>query len=913
MKTRASKILLTLPAAIALASSPQAGAQQADAADTGVIEEVVVVGRLKSSATDVVVERLEQEVVVDLLSAEDISRVGDSTVAAALRRVPGLTLVDNQFVYVRGLGERYSSTLLDGATVPSPDFMRNVIPLDIFPTNILDSLAVQKGYSADMPAAFGGGNINIRTRNIPDGPIFDIEVGSGWNFESGNNTYSSSGGGDDWYGEDDGSRALPAEISSAIQQYRGDVSTGSILNTLRFDGPATIEEAQAINRQLATTLDATTGISESDVDADVSLQTTLGNRYFVGDQEQWEVGGMAILSYDNTYRNRERVNRGLVDPDERFFRTSRTVHQVSVTGALKAGVSWNGEQNLDVSYLFLRNTEEDTNFGSGFNANFLQADGQRLGSYGTRYEQRDLGVFMLDGSHELGSATLEFLDFLPVDLEVLEGLRFEWYYSDSTADTEVPNETSFLTQSTVDPASGAIQSTRLRNTNSAGVFRFTELEDEVQSYGTDVILPIYLDDWDIELSGGWDYARKGREFLLTQVFLDASQSPLASLDAGLGGVADAALTRQAISNPANAFEVSVNSGLPDSYLAGQITEGWYGKFDTTWRGTWRLSAGVRYEEFRQASLAVDNLQFDPTIGQAIIPPGGLQDAVLLTDDYYPAVAATWIQQGFLGADDFQLRFGFSQTVARPDLREISAAVYIDPLTESRIVGRPGLDPSDISNFDARAEWLWGNGDSFTISLFYKDIENPIETVQAAGTDDNQVLTFINADAGEVYGVEFEFLKGLGFASDWVGGWIDGFFVSGNLTLSDSEIEIGQNALSLTNARRRLTQHSEWVVNTHIGYDAPNGQHSASLVYNVYGERIFSAGRFGAEDSFEQPIHLVDLVYSYYPTDRITFQLKVQNLLDDQREIEQDSAAFGAVTIFEQLIGTTASASLKWSF
>ncbi|MEE4298250.1 MAG: TonB-dependent receptor [Pseudomonadales bacterium] len=913
MKMRASKILMSLPAAIALASAPQAGAEETASGTTGVIEEVVVVGRLKSSATDVVVERLDQEVVVDLLSAEDISRVGDSTVAAALRRVPGLTLVDNQFVYVRGLGERYSSTLLDGATVPSPDFMRNVIPLDIFPTNILDSLAVQKGYSADMPAAFGGGNIDIRTRNIPDGPIFDIEVGSGWNFESGSNTFTSSGGDDDWFGADDGGRALPAEISGAIQQYRGDVSTPNILNTLRFDGPATLTEATAINRQLATSLDATTGIREADVDADISLETTLGNRFYLGDQEQWEVGGMAILAYDNTFRNRERVNRGLIDPDERFFRTSRTVHQVSVTGALKAGVSWNGEQNVDVSYLFLRNTEEDTNVGSGFNANFLQSDGQRLGAYGTRYEQRDLGVFMLDGSHELGSATLDFLDFIPADLSALEGLRFEWYYSDSTAETEVPNETSFLTQSIVDPVSGAIQSTRLRNTNSAGIFRFTELEDEVQSYGTDVILPIFLDDWDLEFAGGWDYARKGREFLLTQVFLDASQTPLAALEADISGIADNAVTRPAIANPANAFEISVNSGLPDSYLAGQITEGVYGKFDATWQGTWRFSAGVRYEEFRQASLAIDNLQFDPVIGQAIIPPTGLQDSTLLTDDYYPSAALTWIQQNFMGADDFQLRFGFSQTVARPDLREISAAVYIDPLTESRIVGTPGLDPSDISNYDARAEWFWGNGDSFTVSLFYKDIENPIETVQAAGTDDNQVLTFINADTGEVYGIEFEFLKGLGFMADYVGGWADGLFVSGNLTLSDSEIQIGENALSLTNDSRRLTQHSEWVLNTHLGYDSPDGLHSASVVYNVYGERIFSAGRFGAEDSFEQPIHLVDLVYSFYPTDRVTFQLKVQNLLDDEREIEQDSVDFGAVTIFEQLIGTTASASLKWSF
>jgi len=904
--------LAALPSAVALAATGAWGQEAApEQANAGPIEEVVVVGRLRSSATDVVVERLEQEVVVDLLSAEDITRVGDSTVAAALRRVPGLTLVDNQFVYVRGLGERYSSTLLDGATVPSPDFMRNVIPLDIFPTNILDSLAVQKGYSADMPAAFGGGNIDIRTKNIPDGPVLDLEIGTGWNNESGSDTYTSSGGDDDWLGEDDGTRALPGEIREAIGTYRGSFSPANILQTLRFEGPATIGDAQAVNRQLASTLDATPGVEQADVDPDIDLEGTLGNRYYFGADENWELGGLLIGSYNNNYRNRERINRSAGNPESVFFRTSRTVHQVSLTGAAKAGLSWAGEQNVNASYMFLRNTEEDTNFGSGFNNNFLAQDGQQLGVYGSRYEQRDLGVLLLNGSHELGAATL---DLLPVDLSILENLRFEWYYSDSTAETDVPNETSFLTQSIIDPDSREVLETRLRTSPSAGIFRFTDLEDEVESYGHDVILPIMTRDWDIELSTGFDYARKGRSFLLTQIFLNTSQVPLTELEAVPGGIADAALTPEAILDPANAFEISINSGLPDAYLAGQTTEGVYGKFDATWQGTWRLSAGVRWEQFQQASLAVDPLQFSTQLGQVVNPsPEAIAESVLQTDDYYPSLALTWMQQGWLGADDFQLRFGFSQTVARPDLREISAAVYIDPLTEARIVGTPGLQPSDITNWDARAEWFYGNGDSFTVSLFYKDIENPIETVQAAGTDDNQVLTFINADTGEVYGVEFEWIKGLGFAGDWVGDWIDSFFFSGNVTLSDSEIQIGQQAISLTNDRRRLTQHSQWVLNTHLGYDSPNGRHSASLVYNVYGERVFSAGRNGAEDQFEQPIHLVDLVYSFYPTDRVTFTAKVQNLLADEREITQDTASFGDVTTFEQVIGTTATASLKWSF
>ena len=171
------------PAWPILAAQPPSETPDA-AADGGPppgIEEIVTIGRLRSTAIDVIGARLEEDVVGDFLGAEAISRVGDSTVSMALRRVPGLTLVNDQFIYVRGLGERYSSVQLNGAQVPSPDLTRNVIPLDIFPTEIIDALKVQKGYSPEVPAAFGGGNVDIMTRSIPNGPVVNVEIGSGLN------------------------------------------------------------------------------------------------------------------------------------------------------------------------------------------------------------------------------------------------------------------------------------------------------------------------------------------------------------------------------------------------------------------------------------------------------------------------------------------------------------------------------------------------------------------------------------------------------------------------------------------------------------------------------------------------------------------------------------------------------------
>ena len=154
-------------------------------------------------------ERQEDEAIVDTLDSDSISRMGDSTVAAALRRVTGLSLIDNKFIYVRGLGERYSATTLNGAFIPSPDSSRNVVPLDLFPSSVVDSLAVQKTFTPDISANFAGGLVDIRTTPFPDkGFNFTAELGSGSNFETDSSVYSYNGGGDDRLGTDDGTRAL---------------------------------------------------------------------------------------------------------------------------------------------------------------------------------------------------------------------------------------------------------------------------------------------------------------------------------------------------------------------------------------------------------------------------------------------------------------------------------------------------------------------------------------------------------------------------------------------------------------------------------------------------------------------------------------------------------------------------------
>ena len=221
------------------------------------IEEVVVMGRFLNAAQQLLNERRESDSVVDILDSESISRLGDSTVAGAMRRITGVSLVSDKFVYVRGLGERYSSTTLNGAYIPSPDLTRNVIPLDIFPAAVVSGLSVQKTFSPDIRANFAGGSIDVRTTAFPDqGANFSIELGSGFNAESRGNLITYPEGSDDDLGKDDGTRALPLGLLQATAEYRGNLSTASILTELYANGQAdaSFAEAQAINASLGTLL-----------------------------------------------------------------------------------------------------------------------------------------------------------------------------------------------------------------------------------------------------------------------------------------------------------------------------------------------------------------------------------------------------------------------------------------------------------------------------------------------------------------------------------------------------------------------------------------------------------------------------------------------------------------------------------
>ena len=859
-------------------------------------EEVVVVGRSLSASEALVEERLADPSVVDAIGAEAISRLGDSTVAASLRRVPGLSLVSDKFIYIRGLGERYSSTSLNGSDIPSPDLTRNVIPLDIFPTTVVESIRVQKAWSPDLPANFGGGSVNIRTKGIPERFALSLELSSGTNTETSGNVMTYAGGGDDDLGSDDGTRALSTNILSALNQFQGDISTQNMFTFMRrADSAATFADAQQANRDLALQLNRNMDIQEKSASPDYGLKASVGNRFLLGND--WELGVLAGGSYDRAWRETTKISRSFAFPDTRTDTEDQTTQSVNISGTGNLGLKYLDEHEISTTSLFVRNTDDEAAIRDFFNENREIPDGNGFRNYRFKFEERNLTTHQVEGSHRLGANSREKLPILGRLFSwVPEEAEVTWFYSESKATTDIPNEATFAYNTRTDPVTADVLSQTVALQSNAADYRFTDLEDRVRDQGWAISWPFEFGLNKIEIKGGGRHSDKARSYRQRQFGL----GPIGT--ATLDGSIEQVFSDANILDPANNFVFSRQGTNNQSYLAATMTDAAFGIVDWSYDETWRVSAGARWEDYRQVAVDWNPDGYSLTSPQVPTDIETLERGTFTSDEWYPAAALTYTTDWL--AETFQLRFGWSQTVVRPDLREITDASYIDPVTDILTRGNSGVVPADVDNYDLRAELRFSGGDSVTVTLFNKEIDNPIEFFESAASDTSIAREIVNAESGEVRGVEIEGLKSL----DFLGEFASSFFVQGNVTIQDSELIAGPRADAPTSPKREMAGASEYVANMMLGFDSPDGKHTASLIYNVFGERLFTAGRNGAPDAYEQPFNSLDITYTWFPIEPLKLKLKAQNILDETIEIERK----GVVT-FEQKPGIGFALSASYSF
>ncbi len=872
---------LTFPgAAIAQSSQPEAevadpspAADAAPEAEPDTVEEadisipggtIVVTGRRTRDVTR------SSTQVVSVLTSEAIARTGEGDIAGALGRVTGLSVQGNGFVYVRGLGDRYSLALLNGLPLPSPEPLSRVVPLDIFPTGIVASSLVQKTYSANFPGEFGGGVINLTTIAIPEESF--LEVGFGVSGDE--KTTLSSGlayyGSDfDWFGFDDGTRdtppALQAFFDSGLRMSDPGVDQQDILKQF---GDPNLVLVQGTN----------------DIPMNFSGEITAGTAFDFGNDGR--IGVIATASLSNKWRTRSIISQTAVNNDldlDTDFRESVTDNRILLNGLLGFGVEL-GEHRLRWTNLYIRDSLKRAAIAVGEDFQ----DGDSEARQDTAWFERQLIDSQVVGEFEFGD--------LGVDLRA--------GYAQTRR--EAPYEYSFTyvrTNNANDPLGDTFINALDRQTGSASV-AFSNLKEDLYYAGIDATYPIT--DW-LRLTAGYAYTDTERYSERRQFLINAGTD----FDDAVGGLRPDLLLGDAVidfynigliestqSDPAFAAGLRVHAGYAQAYLEPLLGVS--------------LDVGVRYEDAIQ--------RVDPV--EVFSVPTNSGTSTFLANDYWlPAATLTWEI-----SDSLQARLNASKTIARPQFRELIFQTYFDPETNRQFNGNPRLIDSRLTNAEARLEYYFGRGNRVSMAGFWKDIENPIE-VFSSFSDNEQISGFANAPSATLYGVELETQANYPTA-DW-GGWFSNkqIVAVANYTWTQSELKVSAGDIArvfpfadqpATNFFRDgvpLTGQSDHLVNLQLGIENQDRLQQLTVLLAYASERVTSRGTASLPDIVEDPGLTVDFVYRQgLELAGLPLELKVEarNLLGrDNFEYQSNGTNRIEINSFE--VGQSFSLSLKARF
>ncbi len=812
--------------------------------------------------------------IASFLLPADLERQGDDSAAEALQRLTGLSLVQGKFVYVRGLGERYSAALLNNSTLPSPEPLQRVVPLDLFPSNVLESVTVQKTYSAKYPGEFGGGLIDLHTVGVPDEPFFSLSVGTGGNpettFDNGLTYYGSD---TDWSGYDDGTRDIPGPLAEAI-------ATGQRVDASNFSAA----ELQRIGRSLVNApLNLLQGTD--DVQPNFKVETSGGRSL---DFDAFSLGLIAVAGYDNSWTTRRGkqqegiVENGVISPRTDYDFVS-TQNDVVLNGLLGLGAEWGGNK-VTLTNLYVHSTSKEARSRAG-NDELAGAD---VRDDFTEWFERELRSTQLDGQHEFGDFALE------------------WRGAISKTTRDAPYEKGIRYR--------LVGGEYLHNASQEQNYtRFSTVEDEVKSGAVDLTYTIPAESrQDTVISVGAAYLDNDRT-------AETREFRLLALDGALPlnnqrQRVDFLLSNVNIAPGLLSLRETTGADGAAAYDGGLEIRALYAQVDAEFIPTLRTSFGVRYEDAQQ-SVIPRNLFVG---GSAPAAAPALENSYLL-----PAATVTW---NFY--EDMQLRIGASKTIGRPQFRELAPQQYLDTESDRLFIGNPFLQDTEILNVDARYEWYFQPGDFLTAGLFYKKLDNPIEAiVNEAGATVQQ--TYINAPGALVYGAEFEIKKyfDLPFEGDW---WSNTrLFVNTNYTYTKSEVEVGANdrvfplsgggasrpAIDLLRDGAPLQGQSRHLANAQFGIENESSRTQLTLLGTFVGKRISARGRPGQPDFTQEPGALVDLVlrqgFSAFGQD-VKLGFEVRNILGEDYEEYQELGG-GRVNLNKYKLGTSYSLSFSVDF
>jgi hypothetical protein len=858
------------PPADQAAQQPAAEEVVEEVVDIDIAGEIVVVGRRDRNIQQATTQ------VISVLSAEDIARTGDGDVAGALSRVTGLSVASNGFVYVRGLGDRYSQAFLNGSPLPSPEPLRRAVPLDIFPTDIVASSLVQKSFSANMPGEFGGGLINITTLAVPKESFVKVGFGTSGDSETtGQIGYSHFGSKWDPSGKDSGVRdvppALAAFFASGERMSSGKVNSG------------------AIAKQLVNTR---TGLVQliDQMPANFSGNITAGTSVPMG---EGELGLIGTAGYSNAWRTKDIIEQSPASLDlsrlDKDYRKVASENRIVINGLAGLGYEYGDGHRLRWTNLIVRDTLKRTSLAEGKQNNqrptfdFLEQE--------TGWYERQLWSTQLSAGFNL--------DPLKVDARVA--------LAKSTREAPFELGMGYSKSNIAASPYGGYFINRLDNGQTGyGRISFSDLEEDLFSYGVDLT---YSVSPTTVLSAGIEYGETERDSERREFLMLAPSS-------FLSGVAMFRPDYLLGSAVVDYFGIGLveSTETDPAFTASLETQAAYAQLQTEIADGLELSVGARYEQGEQtvAPLKVFNVASTSEAGTN------------LDNDYIlPALTLT-----YKFGENMQLRLNGSKTVARPQFRELMFQAYFDPESNRSYRGNPLLVDSEFTNAELRYEWYFAPEQRFSVAGFYKQIDKPIEAFTAFN-DNTPVTSFANAPKATLLGIELESQKYIDM--DLV--FDSAFFASrrgvliGNYTWSDSKIDVGsgdtvdvfgtttQPASNFFVDGSPLTGQSNHLVNLQIGLEDRESLSQQTLLISYAADRAFSRGAAGLPDVVESPGVNVDFVVrqgvNWFGQD-LELKFEARNLLETEYQEFQERA--GNKVFFNRYdSGVKFSASISASF
>jgi len=874
--------------------------------DIQVDDEIVVRG------VNVPDEKRATSEISTLLTPEKLERQGDSDIAEALRRVTGLSLSQGKFIVVRGLNERYSNLTLNGSALPSPEPLRRVAPLDLFPTTVVETALVQKTFSPEYSGEFGGGLIELRSKGVPDEGFLELKVGSTLNTVStAKDGLTFEGGDTDFLGFDDGTRNVPSFLAGATAANPG--------VALRTDtGIIDSAQAQQIGREFVNS--ELRVVQEGSTPVNHNANISGGQRWDL--DSGMSLGFVASAGYSRSFQTKEGqqgdaglgANGEAVNGDEIFDFTS-TTEEVLTNGLLAFGVEFDDNHSVDLTGIVLRKSTKEARESLGTESASFGGFDQVLVSNLEFFENQ---VWSLQGNSEHIFPTLS-------DLTInLRGAYSEAY-------REAPYETEFIYVNdgfTVPSSTNRFRSAiGLGSGASSSGFNtdFSQVDDTSYSGGLDVQLPLYLLNRDVTLKAGYAYNNNERDYILRS-FGFANRTGLPDNDELFFQQIDFLLSDQNLSPNGFEFVEFSDQIQPQAYNGQLQVHGIYVGTDIQLNDFVRAAFGVRFESGEQI---VDNFNIAGIASPIANDP--VPEAIIDEEYFLPAVTITWNP-----FDNIQLRGAFSQTITRPQFQEIGDAFFTDTDRDIQVIGNPALANTETTNFDVRGEWYFGREQYITLGGFYKNLTNPIEE-SLVNTGDDINTTYINAPSAELYGIEFEYEQRFELAQFFKGSFSEtkDLVISANYTWSTSTVSAdGVVTVNVPNGGfqtgaasnffvegRSLQGQSDHLVNFQIGYEDFDLGSKAFLLFNWTSERIRQVGLItgGANvpNTVERLPITLDFVYSrdiaIFGNEGWNISAKVGNILNDRYSATADGANGSSIAIDVYDIGTNFSLGLKKRF